>query len=231
MTTATVRSYHARRGRLSPAAVAAMAELGPRYALPGADEDPLDLARLGALGAATAIRQWVLEIGPGMGEATLAMAAAEPTTGIIAVEVHTRGVARLLTALEAEGIGNVRVVHGDAVELLRHRIAPGALAGIRLWFPDPWPKARHHKRRLVSPEVVALMADRLAPGGTVHAATDWADYAAVMAEVLDAEPLLRNRFAGAAPRPPWRPLTRYEQAGLDAGHQVVDLLYERRGPA
>ena len=228
MTTATVRSYHARRGRLSPSAVAALAELGPRYALPGADDQPLDLA---LLGAGTEAQQWVLEIGPGMGEATLAMAAAEPATGIIAVEVHTRGVARLLGALDAEQIGNVRVVHGDAVELLRHRIAPGALAGIRLWFPDPWPKARHHKRRLVRPEVVALMADRLQPAGTVHAATDWSDYASAMVEVLDAEPLLRNRFEGAAPRPTWRPLTRYEQAGLDAGHEVVDLLYERVGPA
>lgn len=227
MTAATVRSYHARRGRLSPAAVAALTQLAPRYALPGADDDPLDL-RL--LASTCAVRRWVLEIGPGMGEATLAMAAAEPTTGIIAVEVHTRGVARLLTALEAEGIGNVRVVHGDAVELLRHRIAPGALAGIRLWFPDPWPKTRHHKRRLVRPEVVALMADRLAPGGTVHAATDWADYAAVMTEVLDAEPLLRNAFGGPAPRPTWRPHTRYEQAGIDAGHEVVDLIYERLGP-
>ena len=228
MTTATVRSYHARRGRLSPSAVAALAELGPRYALPGADDQPLDLA---LLGAGTEAQQWVLEIGPGMGEATLAMAAAEPATGIIAVEVHTRGVARLLGALDAEQIGNVRVVHGDAVELLRHRIAPGALAGIRLWFPDPWPKARHHKRRLVRPEVVALMADRLQPAGTVHAATDWSDYASAMVEVLGAEPLLRNRFEGAAPRPTWRPLTRYEQAGLDAGHEVVDLLYERVGPA
>ena len=228
MTTATVRSYHARRGRLSPSAVAALAELGPRYALPGADDEPVDLA---ALGAATGTTRWVLEIGPGMGEATLAMAAAEPATCIIAVEVHTRGVARLLAGLDARGIANVRVVHGDAVELLRHRIAPAGLAGVRLWFPDPWPKARHHKRRLVRPEVVALMADRLQPGGTVHAATDWADYAAAMTEVLDAEPLLRNRYDGSAPRPPWRPLTRYEQAGLDAGHEVVDLIYERAGPA
>ena len=159
------------------------------------------------------------------------MSRSSTTTSILAVDVHTRGIARLLQLVDEGGLSHVRVAQGDAVVLLRDMLAPGSLAGIRLYFPDPWPKARHHKRRLVQPAFVALAASRLRPGGTFHAATDWTAYAEQMRAVLDAEPLLVSRSGGPGTRPPWRPITRYEQAGLDQGHVVTDLVYERRDRA
>jgi tRNA (guanine-N7-)-methyltransferase len=171
----------------------------------------------------------VLEIGSGMGQATVAMAAADPDTAILAVEVHTRGVARLMRAADDAGLTNVRVAACDAVALLA-ALPPASLAGIRAYFPDPWPKARHHKRRLVQPAFVRLAAQRLAPGATLHLATDWSDYAEEMLAVLTAEPLLTNRgdaADGYLHRPQWRPLTEYERIGLDKGHQVRDLLFAR----
>ncbi len=219
------RSFHARRGRLSPLLVDSLDRLGPAYgvAIPAQRPyPPLDLADLGC-GA----RPWVLEIGSGMGETTVAMAQADPATAILAVDVHTRGVARLMLALEEGGIHHVRVARGDAVVLLEHMLGPASLAGIRIFFPDPWPKARHHKRRLVQPGFVHLAATRLAPRGQLHLATDWQDYADQMLAAVSAEPLLTNSFGGPAPRPAWRPLTRYEAAGLAQGHPVTDLLLER----
>jgi tRNA (guanine-N7-)-methyltransferase len=210
-------SFHARRGRVSAAQVEAIATLGPRLQLP-VDGEPLDLAA--QFGPGTPV---ILEIGFGTGEVTAAMAAADPSTGLLAVDVHTPGVARLMQLADGMGLTNVRVCDGDAVDLLR-MLAPGSLHGIRIFFPDPWPKMRHHKRRLLRPDYSALIADRLAAGGLLHVATDWADYAARITAVLDAEPRL-----GRAPVPPGRPTTRYERAGLAKGHRVVDVCYARVG--
>lgn len=172
----------------------------------------------------------VLEIGSGMGEATAAMAAADPGRDYLAVEAHLPGIANLLALLEAGGVENVRIGHGDALELVADRVAPGSLDAVHVFFPDPWPKARHHKRRLVSPERVTLLASRLRPGGVLHCATDWADYGEQMLEVLTAEPLLENATPGGgyAPRPVRRPVTKFERRGLAAGHEVVDLVFRRR---
>jgi tRNA (guanine-N7-)-methyltransferase len=171
----------------------------------------------------------VLEIGCGMGEAAVAMAAADPDTGLIAAEVHIRGVARLLRAVDAAGLTNIRTVWADGLALL-DGLPDASLAGIRVYFPDPWPKARHHKRRLVRPPFVALAATKLQPGGSLHAATDWADYAEQMLTAMSQEPLLHNASEtrdGFLPRPDWRTLTRYEQAGIDKGHTVRDVLFTR----
>jgi tRNA (guanine-N7-)-methyltransferase len=177
----------------------------------------------------------VLDIGCGMGESTRAQAAADPTTSVIAVDVHTRGIATLLRHVERDGLVNVRVVLGDAVELLEQRIGAESLSGVRVYFPDPWPKARHRKRRLVQPDFVALLVDRLAPGGFVHCATDDMDYAQQMLEVLGAEPRLQNPFGGFAPRPipgaVQRPVTKYERRARRLGHSVRDVWVTRRLPA
>jgi tRNA (guanine-N7-)-methyltransferase len=154
------------------------------------------------------------------------MARADPGTGLVAVDVHTPGVGRLLLVVEDLGLDNVKVVHGDAVEFLRDCVPASTLSGVRAFFPDPWPKARHHKRRLVRPDLVSLMASRLRPGGTLHVCTDWAPYAEQMLEVLDAEALLCNSYERWAPRLE-RPMTKFEQAGIDKGHEVADLVYVR----
>ncbi len=162
-----------------------------------------------------------------MGEATLAHAVRNPQIGILAAEVHTAGVAHLLSLLDSVGIANVRVVHGDAVTLLGESIRPRSLVGARIYFPDPWPKARHHKRRLVQPDFVHLLADRLCSGATVHCATDDHDYAEQMLAVLSAESMLANCFEGFAPDRGDRPASRYEQRALDAGRTVHDLVLRR----
>lgn len=168
----------------------------------------------------------ILEIGCGMGEATLAMAAADPATGVLAVDVHTPGIGALLAGAERAGLTNVRVCIGDAVELMDH-LAEASLVGIRAFFPDPWPKVRHHKRRLVQPAFVRRAAELLAPGGTLHLATDIAEYAEQMLAVCAAEPLLTNPAGGFVPRPSWRPITGYERRGLAAGRESVDLIAHR----
>ena len=212
-----IRTFHPRRGRVTTTQAEALRTLLPRYAVPA-----------GRVDAATLFggRPVVLEIGFGLGHATVEMARADPATGIIAADVHTPGVGRLLGEIEALGLDNVRVLHGDAVELLRERVDDGALAGVRAFFPDPWPKARHHKRRLVRPDLVSLIASRLRTDGILHVATDWEPYAEAMLEVLDAEPLLRNAYERWAPRLE-RPLTKFERTGLEKGHEVRDLVYER----
>lgn len=219
--TGAIRSFHPRRGRVTSSQSRALEQLGDRFTL-AVDGAALDLDRV--FGG----RPVVLEIGFGMGEATAAMASADRGTGLLAVDVHTPGVGRLLAEIGAGGLDHVRVMQGDAVEVLRDMLAPQSLAGVRIFFPDPWPKARHHKRRLVQPELVALLASRLVPGGFVHCATDWPDYGAQMLHVLSAEPLLVNDAAGFASRPPDRPLTRFERRGLARGHPVVDLVFRRR---
>ncbi len=167
----------------------------------------------------------ILEIGSGMGESTAALAAAEPDVDHLAVEVFEPGIAALLMRVAAAELANVVVLRGDAVALLSERVPNASLAGIRIFFPDPWPKRRHHKRRLVRPGFVALAAARLRPGGTLHMATDWADYAQQMRAVADAEPLLAG---GPIPRPPWRPVTKFEARARAEGRDVHDFLYRKR---
>lgn len=170
----------------------------------------------------------ILEIGFGMGRTTADIAEAHPQNNYLGVEVHTPGVGSLLKEIETRGLNNVRIIQHDAVEVLTHMLADGILAGVHIYFPDPWPKKRHHKRRLIQPELVALLAQKLMSGGYLHCATDWEEYAQQMLEVLGAEAQLKNTASDFAPRPQWRPVTKFEQRGLNLGHGVWDLLFEKR---
>ncbi|MBR7673239.1 tRNA (guanosine(46)-N7)-methyltransferase TrmB [Streptomyces daliensis] len=221
-----IRSFQPRRSRVTAGQRDALLRLWPEW---GFDIDGLGHVDLGALFSDPELPV-VLEIGFGMGEATARMAAEDPDTGILAVDVHTPGQGNLLRLAERNGLRNVRVGNGDAIILLREMLAPGSLSGLRVYFPDPWPKKRHHKRRLVQPEFLDLAAGPLAPGALVHCATDWEPYAEQMLEVLTAHPGYENTRpdGGFAPRPPSRPLTRFEGQGLDKGHRVYDLLFRRR---
>ncbi len=219
-----VRSFVLRQGRITPSQERAMRELWPNYGI-----DYTGMARdLHAPFDRNA--PLVLEIGFGNGDALLHAATADPARDYIGIEVHAPGVGRALTGIEAAQLRNARVYRHDALEVLQHEIASGALDEVRIYFPDPWHKKRHHKRRLVRAETAALIADRLRVGGLLHLATDWQPYAEHMRDVLDAEPALRNRAGarGSVPRPDWRPQTRFEQRGIGLGHGVCDLLYERR---
>ena len=167
----------------------------------------------------------VLEIGFGMGDATAQVAAAMPGTDFIGIEVHAPGVGALLKRIGELKLANVRIVQHDAVEVLRQMVEPASLAGVHVWFPDPWHKKKHHKRRLIQPAFVALLSSRLAPGGYLHCATDWQPYAEQMLEVLSSADGLANAAAGYAPRPDWRPLTKFEARGLKLGHGVWDLVF------
>ena len=219
-----IRSYVVRAGRMGTGQVRALAELAPRWVLPYAAQ-PVDLAA--AFGRQA---PQVVEIGFGMGDATAQIAAARTDTDFLGIEVHPPGVGALLQRIEERGLSNLRIVQHDAVEVLEQMIAPASLAGVHVFFPDPWHKKRHHKRRLIQPPFVALLASRLAPGGYLHCATDWQPYAEQMLEVLSAESLLTNRFDGYAPRPDYRPLTKFENRGLQLGHGVWDLIFERPAP-
>ena len=216
-----VRSYVLRGGRLGPGQRRALDELAPRFVLPFVPA-PLDAPALFGRPAPL-----VIEIGFGMGDATAQVAAAHPELDFLGIEVHEAGVGALLKLIGETGLTNLRIVRHDAVEVLEQMLAPGSLARLHIWFPDPWPKKRHHKRRLLQPPLVALAASRLAPGGLLHCATDWQPYAEQMLEVLAAEPLLHNTAEGYAPRPDWRPLTRFEDRGLKLGHGVWDLVFRR----
>ena len=217
-----IRSFVLRAGRITRGQSRALAELGPRLLLAYRPE-PLDLRTLFGRDAPT-----IFEVGFGMGESTAAIAAARPQFDFIACEVHAPGIGALLMRIEAQRLDNLRLIRHDAVEVLRHMIAPGSLAGVHVFFPDPWHKKRHHKRRLVQPPFARLVAERLAPGGYLHCATDWQPYAEQMLEVLSAEPLLANSAAGCAPKPDYRPLTKFERRGLALGHGVWDLVFVRR---
>jgi tRNA (guanine-N7-)-methyltransferase len=216
-----IRSFVVRAGRMSPKQTRGldegMARHGVRYAL-----SPLDLTQTFGRAAPT-----VLEIGFGMGVTTAEIAAAQPATNFIAVEVHPPGIGNLCNLLDEQVLTNVRVIDHDAVEVLTYMVAPGSLAGVHIYFPDPWHKARHNKRRLVKPPLVALIASRLAAGGYLHLATDWVPYAEQMLEVLSAEPLLVNAARSFAARPEWRPETKFERRGIKLGHEVRDLLFRR----
>ncbi|NGO71729.1 tRNA (guanosine(46)-N7)-methyltransferase TrmB [Streptomyces boncukensis] len=220
-----IRSFQPRRSRVTAAQRAALHRLWPRW---GFDIDGLHRLDLGELFGDPQLPV-VLEIGFGMGEATAQMAADDPETGLLAVDVHTPGQGNLLRLAEEQGLTNVRVGNGDAVILLREMIAPASLAGLRVFFPDPWPKTRHHKRRLIQPAFLDLAAPALRPGALLHCATDWEDYAEQMLDVLTGHPRFENVQAdgGFAPRPAHRPLTRFEGQGLDKGHPVYDLLFRR----
>ncbi len=171
----------------------------------------------------------VLEIGSGMGEATADMAAADPDRGYLAVEVHTPGVANLLAVAAERGLTNLRIALGDALDLVRDRLAPDSLDAVHAFFPDPWPKARHHKRRLIQPAHVALLRSRLVARGILHCATDGTGYAEAMLAALDADPELTNVHDGFAPRPAHRPRTKFERRGIDAGRPVHDLVFKKIG--
>ena len=220
-----VRSFVVRPGRMGSGQVRALAELGPRFVLPfqpALQDWPASFGRNAPL---------VLEIGFGMGGPTAAVAAAQPGTNFIAIEVHPPGVGALLKLLGEQALNNVRIVQHDAVQVLAHMVAPASLAGVHIWFPDPWHKKKHHKRRLIQPEFVATLVQHLAPGGYLHCATDWQPYSQQMQAVLSAEPQLVNTVQagdGFAPRPGWRPLTKFENRGLNLGHGVWDLVFKRR---
>ncbi|SEB39737.1 tRNA (guanine-N(7)-)-methyltransferase [Amycolatopsis tolypomycina] len=170
----------------------------------------------------------MLEIGSGMGETTSQLAAAAPELNYVAAEVYDPGLGQLMLRAEKLGVENLRLLHGDAVVLLTEHVEPDTLHGVRLFFPDPWPKKKHHKRRIVSPSFAALVASRLAPGGTFHMATDWENYAEQMLEVCSAEPALKNRYDGWAPRPEWRPVTKFEQRADVEGRVSHDLIFEKQ---
>ncbi|WP_298830476.1 tRNA (guanosine(46)-N7)-methyltransferase TrmB [uncultured Piscinibacter sp.] len=216
-----IRSYVVRAGRMGTGQMRALAELAPHYVLPFAAAVTDFTA---AFGRAAPL---VVEIGFGMGDATAQIAAARPDTSFLGIEVHPPGVGALLQRIEALGLANLRIVQHDAVEVLERMVAPASLAGVHVFFPDPWHKKRHHKRRLIQPPFVALLASRLAPGGYLHCATDWQPYAEQMLDVLSSDPTLKNRFEGYAPRPDYRPLTKFENRGLRLGHGVWDLVFER----
>jgi tRNA (guanine-N7-)-methyltransferase len=170
----------------------------------------------------------ILEIGFGMGETTAAIAAAHPENDYLALEVHNPGVGSLLKLIGEMGLTNLRIIQHDAVEVLRDMIPEASLDGVHIFFPDPWHKARHHKRRLIQPPFISRLVQKLKPGGYVHAATDWQDYAEQMLEVFSAEPQLQNTANEYAPRPEYRPLTKFEQRGLRLGHGVWDLVFRRK---
>ena len=219
----TIRSFVRRAGRTTTGQAKAFADLGPRFLLPYSPH-PLDFKTAFGRDAPT-----ILEIGFGMGEATAHIAGLMPDVNFLCCEVHEPGVGALLKRIGENGLTNIRIVAHDAVEVLDHMLPEGSLAGIHVFFPDPWHKLRHNKRRLIQPPFALRLASRLQAGGYIHCATDWQPYAQQMLEVLSAEPLLQNTADAYAPRPHYRPLTKFENRGLKLGHGVWDLVFRRKG--
>ena len=217
-----IRSYVLRQGRVSPAQQRAHDTLLPRYGIPYAHAI-VDLDRIFGRAAPK-----VLEIGFGMGETTVAIAAQYPQNDYLGIEVHTPGVGGLLKRIAELDLANVRVIQHDAVEVLRDMIAPATFEAVHIFFPDPWPKKRHHKRRLIQPPLVALLCERMKPGAYLRVATDWRDYAEQILAVMSAEPRLVNTAPDYAPRPDYRPQTKFETRGLRLGHGVWDVIFRRR---
>ncbi|NDU85386.1 MAG: tRNA (guanosine(46)-N7)-methyltransferase TrmB [Ferrovum sp.] len=222
-----IRSFVLRQGRFSPAQQRALDLFWPQWGVEYAADSPLSASRLESLYGRQA--PLIVEIGFGMGEGTIALALQRPDWNFLAIDVHGPGVGGLLKKIAENGLTNVRVMRHDAVEVLTHSVLPETLDGIHVFFPDPWPKARHHKRRLIQEGFVRVLAQRLKSGGYMHLATDWQDYAEQMLAVLRAEPLLCNRAPeNFVERPETRPLTRFEARGMRLGHGVWDLWFERR---
>ena len=217
-----IRSFVLRQGRVSNAQRQALETLMPEYGI-SFGTDLLDFEPIFGRSAPT-----FLEIGFGMGETTAAIAREHPQNNYLAVEVHTPGVGSLLKQIKELGLTNIRVLQRDAVELLQHGLSPESLAGVHIFFPDPWPKARHHKRRLIQPAFVDLLCRHLKPGGYIHAATDWQDYAEQILAVFAGQSQLVNTAADYAPRPAHRPLTKFEQRGLRLGHGVWDVVFRKK---
>ena len=217
-----IRSFVLRQGRLSPAQARAHETLAPKFKIAFDASTMLDYRQLFDSDAPT-----VVEIGFGMGESTAAIAAMLPENNFVGIEVHTPGVGALLKLIGEKNLTNVRIIQHDAVEVLKHMIPDHSLAGLHIFFPDPWPKKRHHKRRLIQPDLVALLAHKLGPNGYLHLATDWEEYAQHMLEVLSAVPDLKNTAADFAPRPAYRGTSGFERKGLAKGHGVWDLVFTR----
>jgi len=216
----SIRSFVLRQGRMSPAQQRYLDTMMPKIGIPYRMA-PLDLTATFGRAAPK-----ILEIGFGMGETTAKIAAANSETDYLGIEVHTPGVGALCKLICEGGITNLRIIQHDAVEVLRDMIPDGSLAGVHVFFPDPWRKARHYKRRLIQPDFVALVAEKLVPGGYLHCATDWENYAEWMLEILSAS-ALENTADGFAPRPAYRPLTKFENRGLRLGHGVWDIVFRR----
>ena len=221
LTSQSIRSFVLRQGRMSDAQHRFLDEMMPRVGIDFRPE-PIDLAQVFGRKAPQ-----IVEIGFGMGQATAQIAQARPGDDFVGIEVHAPGVGGLCKLIEEGGITNLRIVQHDAVEVLRDMIPEASLAGVHIYFPDPWPKKRHHKRRLVQGPFVKLIASRLAPGGYLHCATDWEEYAQQMLEVLSAEPMLANTAEGFAPKPDYRPLTKFENRGIKLGHGVWDVVFRK----
>ena len=217
-----VRSFVLRQGRMSPAQQRALDTLLPRFGIAYA---PILLDYAAVFGRVAPI---IVEIGFGMGETTAALAGANPQNNYLGIEVHGPGVGALLKRIDAAGLTNLRVIQHDAVEVVASMLPLASLAGIHVFFPDPWPKKRHHKRRLLQPVLVHALAQRLVPGGYLHAATDWDEYAQEILATLVAEPSLANTHVDYAPRPGWRPQTKFEVRGVKLGHGVRDIVFRRR---
>lgn len=232
-----IKSFVRRAGRTTTGQAKAVADIGPQFLLPyraealdfvaafsGADPGQMDAEN----------RPVILEIGFGMGEATAHIAALMPEKNFLCCEVHPPGVGALLKRIGEQGLRNIRIVAHDAVEVIDHMLPPQSLSGVHIFFPDPWHKKRHNKRRLIQSPLIAKLAARLKVGGYLHCATDWQPYAQQILEVLSAQPLLKNtaaqthpELAGYAPKPYYRPLTKFENRGIKLGHGVWDLVFER----
>jgi tRNA (guanine-N7-)-methyltransferase len=217
----SIRSFVLRTGRMGTGQIRALETLSPAYVLPYAPQ-PLNPAQVFGRSAPL-----VVEIGFGMGDATAKIAELLPGTDFLGIEVHTPGVGALLQRIDEKQLRNLRIVQHDAVEVLAHMVAPASLAGVHVFFPDPWHKKKHNKRRLIQAPFVTALVSRLAPGGYLHCATDWQPYAEQMLEVLSAEPALRNTAEAYAPKPGYRPLTKFENRGLKLGHGVWDLVFTK----
>jgi tRNA (guanine-N7-)-methyltransferase len=224
----TIKSYVLRAGRTTSGQAKAFETLGPRYLVPYQAQYLDTTAAFGGV-----VAPLILEIGFGMGDATAHIAKVRPDDHFLCCEVHEPGVGALLKRIGEQDITNIRIIRHDAVEVLEQMLAPNSLDGIHIFFPDPWHKTKHHKRRLIQAPLVAKLAQRLKPGGYLHCATDWQPYAEQILDVLSANPLLSNRstapeLGGYAPKPDYRPLTKFENRGLKLGHGVWDVVFERR---
>lgn len=218
----SIRSYVLRQGRISNAQHIAYKTLLPLYGIPFS-ANQLNLEEIFGRSAPK-----ILEIGSGMGETTATIAKQHPQNDYLAIEVHTPGIGSLLGQISQLELTNLRVIPHDAVEVLQQMLPPESLDGVHIFFPDPWPKARHHKRRLIQPNFVSLLCNRLKSGGYLHVATDWKDYAEQILSVLSNEDLLTNTAVDYVIRPHYRPLTKFEQRGLRLGHHVWDLIFTRK---